>query len=141
MDKHILLVFDNVTDAELLEPIWPATTKASIIITTRSPSVAAAKGMSLLDLNLDTGEQVLHSLTGIDPSTDEERDASLEIPGQVDGLALTLMQVSTFIRNRRYTCKELAALYKKAAEKILARSEIHCIRHSFFSSPKLIYLF
>jgi predicted ATPase len=126
-DKQILLVFDNVSDAKLLEQVWPATTKASILITTRSPSVAASKVTTLLSLkkfDLETGDQVLHSLTGTEPNTEEEKDASLEISRNIDGLALTLMQVSSFIRNRGYTYQEFATMYKKATEKILARSEI-----------------
>lgn len=78
-EKNLLMVFNNVVDAELLDLNWPATPWASIIIiTTRSPSVAAAKGRTLLDLkkfNLDAGEKVLHSLTGIEPATNEERKA------------------------------------------------------------------
>jgi predicted ATPase len=126
-DKNFLLVFDNVTDGKILDQIWPATEKASILITTRSPAVAAYKAIKLLNLqkfDLETGENVLRLLTGTNPVTDEEKDASMEICRQVDGLALTLQQISSFIRNRGFTYQEFVALYKKAAEKILSRSEI-----------------
>ncbi len=75
-DKHFLLVFDNVADAQLLEQIWPASSKASILITTGSLSVAAAKGTTLLNLkkfDLKARDQVLHLLTGMDHATDEEK--------------------------------------------------------------------
>ncbi|KAH9428730.1 hypothetical protein MCOR02_011275 [Pyricularia oryzae] len=56
--KNFLLVFDNVDDVEILEQIWPASSHASVIITTRSPSVASRRSKKKLSgLNVSLSNQ------------------------------------------------------------------------------------
>lgn len=125
-DAPFLLVFDNVEDASSLDQIWPSNTNGSIIITTRSASVASRRAASVLELECfggDSGSKVLYSLTGKPPATDDDAAAAAEITSLLGGLPLAMAQVSTFITDRNCSYEELLELYKKSAERVLTRSQ------------------
>ncbi|KAB5575359.1 tpr repeat-containing protein [Coniochaeta sp. 2T2.1] len=101
--KPFLLIFDNLDRSELLDQIWPASNKGSIIITTRSPSQASKRSSTSIPLESFSGsvaEQVLCSLTGLDPTGEEETVAS-----------------------GRYSYGEFLKIYQKSAEKVFAKSD------------------
>ncbi|KAI1294398.1 hypothetical protein F5Y03DRAFT_372923 [Xylaria venustula] len=126
IEDPFLLIFDNVEDADLLEKIWPASTNASIIITTRSPSVANRRTTNVIALQCfedDTGTEVLCALAGRKAATEEDVAAAREITQLLGGLPLALVQVSTFITDRNCLYEEFLTLYKKSALKVLARSK------------------
>ncbi|KAI0861638.1 hypothetical protein F4860DRAFT_475715 [Xylaria cubensis] len=126
IEDPFLLIFDNVEDADLLEQIWPASTNASIIITTRSPSVANRRTTDVVALQCfedDTGTDVLCALAGRKPATEEDTAAAREIIHLLGGLPLAMVQVSTFIIDRNCLYEEFLTLYKKSAVKVLARSK------------------
>ncbi|KXX82641.1 putative disease resistance protein RDL6 [Madurella mycetomatis] len=121
-----LLVFDNVDNVELLDQIWPASNKGSIIITTRSPSQASRRTTDTLSLDSFTPDirvDVLGSLTGMKPTDDEEKAAATEICRLVGGLPLAMVQISGFIRDRGYSYSEFLAIYQKSADRVFAKSE------------------
>jgi hypothetical protein len=43
-----LLIFDNVERIDTLLQVWPASTKGSLLITTRSPAVAAKRSNNIM---------------------------------------------------------------------------------------------
>ncbi|KAI0387825.1 tpr repeat-containing protein [Hypomontagnella monticulosa] len=121
-----LLIFDNVDDDGLLEQIWPATAEASVIITTRSPSVAAKRTMHTMNLQPFQGENasaVLYAMTGMGVSDEEEKGAATEVCRLLGGLPLAFMQISAYIRDRGCSYQEFLHLYRKSAEKVIRRSE------------------
>ncbi|KAI0539986.1 hypothetical protein GGR58DRAFT_194652 [Xylaria digitata] len=121
-----LLIFDNVEDADLLECIWPASTNASIIITTRSPSVANGRTTDIIALKCfegDTGSEVLCALAGRKAATEEDVAAAREITHLLGGLPLAMAQVSTFITDRNCLYEDFLTLFKKSAVKVLTRSK------------------
>lgn len=125
-DDPFLLVFDNVEDADLLEQIWPSNAKASIIITTRSHSIASRRANNVLALECfgdDVGSRVLYALAGKQPATDDDATSAAEIIRLLGGLPLAMVQVSTFITDRNCLYEEFLTLYKKSAERVLSRSE------------------
>ncbi|KAI1429008.1 hypothetical protein F5Y12DRAFT_782253 [Xylaria sp. FL1777] len=126
IEDPFLLIFDNVEDADLLEQIWPASTNASIIITTRSPSVANRRTTNVIALQCfedDAGVEVLCALAGKKAATKEDITAAKEITHLIGGLPLAMVQVSTFITDRNCLYEEFLTLYKKSAVKVLARSK------------------
>lgn len=124
--KTFLLIFDNVDNIELLDQIWPASSKASVIITTRSPSLAAKRAattMSLQPFSDEVGPGVLRSLIGFDPASKEDESALEEICRLVGGLPLAMVQISDFMRERGCSYAELLRLYEKSAERIYAKTD------------------
>lgn len=123
--KDFLLVFDNVDDAEILEQIWPASPHASVIITTRSPSVASRRTDRTLRLDcfdLAPAAEMIYALSGKRPSRDDDVTAAAELCRLLGGLPLALGQVATFITDRDCLFSEFLPLFKKSAEKVFARS-------------------
>lgn len=124
--KPFLVIFDNVDKIELLDQIWPASNKGSIIITTRSPSLASKRvttTMALGCFSAEVGKDVLRSMTGIEPADDDNEAALGEICRLIGGLPLAMAQISDFIRDRGYSYAEFLRVYEKSAEKVLAKSE------------------
>ncbi|CAG7949070.1 unnamed protein product [Penicillium nalgiovense] len=125
--KTFLLIFDNVEDHKILEQLWPASTNGSVIITCRSHSVATKRTTDLIHLQsftAETGTQVLFSLTGLKPSSEEDAAAARELCELLDGFPLAMVQISEFINERGYSYQELLPVYKKSAAKIFARSAV-----------------
>lgn len=69
-DIYFLLIFDNVDDINTILQIWPSSEKGSILITTRSPSVASKRATETFHVepfNITGSPKVLYKLTGSHP--------------------------------------------------------------------------
>jgi hypothetical protein len=87
----------------MLLQVWPASTKGSILVTTRSPAVAAKRSTDIMHLEPFTsqlGLEVLYALTGFEGADDEDTAGAEEICRLVVGLPLAIGQVNEFIRDR-----------------------------------------
>ncbi|KAH7323125.1 P-loop containing nucleoside triphosphate hydrolase protein [Stachybotrys elegans] len=125
-NRSFLLIFDNVENAEILDQIWPASNKGSIIITTRSPIQASRRVLNTLALqsfSLDTAKMVLESLTCLKLSNEAEDAAAEKTCQFLGGLPLAIAQVSHFIRGRECSYAEFLQIYKKSAKHIFAKAE------------------
>lgn len=125
--KKFLLVFDNVENNEMLDQIWPASTKGSVIITCRSQSLALKRTTEVMHLHcfaIETRTEVLYSLTGLQPSSEADATAARELCELIDGFPLAMVQISEFMSDRGYSYQEFLPVYKKSAEKIFARSGV-----------------
>ena len=123
---NFLIVFDNADSIDLLLQMWPSNSKGSILITTRSSSVAwkrAANVIHLQSFERNQGLRTLTTLTGITPSNDQEREAAETIVNQLGGLPLAIVQISDFIRDRQYSFSEFLSLYRSSAKRIIAKGE------------------
>ncbi|KAG9253974.1 uncharacterized protein F5Z01DRAFT_743372 [Emericellopsis atlantica] len=126
-NKDFLMIFDNVNDTRILDQIWPATPRASVIITTRSPSVAsrrANKSFRLESFGLESGAEAIYALSGKQPSGEDDKAAALELCRLLGGLPLALAQVASFIADRDFSFSESMVLFNQSAEKVFARSPI-----------------
>ena len=124
-EKTFLLIFDNVENHEILEQIWPASPKGSVIITCRSQSVALKRTTEVMRLQCfaaETGLDVLYSLTGLQPSNENDASSARELCELLGGFPLAMVQISEFINDRGYSYLEFLPVFKKSAEKIFARS-------------------
>lgn len=124
--RPFLLVFDNVDEVELLDQIWPASNLGSIIITTRSPSLASKRTTSTLALNSfspDIRVDVLASLTRMQPADEEEKAAAIRVCDLIGGLPLAMVQISGFMLDRGYSYSEFLAIYERSADRVFARSD------------------
>lgn len=124
--KTFLLVFDNVEHPEILEQIWPASIRGSVIITCRSQSVASKKTSAVMHLQCfatETGVDVLYSLSGLQPASEHEAAAAKTLVHLLGGFPLAMIQISELMTNRGYSYGELLHLYNKSAQKIFTRSE------------------
>lgn len=124
--RRFLLIFDNVEQIDILLQVWPSSEKGSILITTRSPSVAskrATKVMHLESFPMDKALEALNSLTGLDHKKYENSAAANDICQLLGGLPLAIVQMSEYIRDRGYSYEEFLRIYRKSASKIHAKGE------------------
>jgi hypothetical protein len=122
-----LLIFDNVERIDILLQVWPASTKGSLLITTRSPAVAAKRSNDIMHLEpfaTHLGPEALYALTGFEAADEEDKAAAEELCRLLGGLPLAIVQVSDFIRDRASSYTEFVALYQKSSAKILTRGEV-----------------
>lgn len=126
-DHSFLLIFDNVDKIDILLQVWPASTKGSILVTTRSPAVAAKRSNEIMHLKPFADQlapEALYALTGYQGADNEDTTAAEEICRLLGGLPLAIVQVSEFIRDRVSSYTEFLALYQKSSSKILARAGV-----------------
>lgn len=124
--RSFLLIFDNVEQINILLEVWPSSEKGSILITTRSPSVASKRANDVMHLEPFSTEKALEALnllTGLDSNKDEESAAANDICQLLRGLPLAMVQMSDYIRNRGYSYEEFLRIYRKSASKIHAKCE------------------
>ena len=124
--KTFLLIFDNLEDDHILTQIWPASNTGSIIITSRSLSVAAErteKVMQLKSFEKMAAVNILYGLSGLQPANHKDEQAAEEICQIIGGHALAIAHMSSFIRNRGYSYEEFLAFYHRHAEKIFVRHQ------------------
>ena len=124
--KTYLIIFDNLDDAGILSQIWPASNKGSIIITSRSPAVAARrakKTMRLKSFEQSEAVGILYELTGLQPVNETDLEAAKEICQLIGGFPLALVHMSSFIQDRGYSYEEFLDLYKKHAQRIFIKEQ------------------
>ena len=127
MEQPFLLIFDNVEEIDILLQVWPANSQSSILITTRSPSVASKRASHLMHLESFTAESglnVLESLTGITATDENDLEAARHICHLLGGIPLAIVQISEFIRDRSYSYEEFIPIYQKSSARIYATSKI-----------------
>jgi predicted ATPase len=124
--KTFLLIFDNVEDVRILSQIWPSSSKGSVIITSRSPAVAARRAKKTIQLKSfeeDTAVGILYELTGLQPVDNNDAKAAKDICQLIGGLPLAMVHMSSFIQDRGYSYVEFLALYRKHAERIFVKNQ------------------
>lgn len=124
--RTFLLIFDNVEDISAVLPVWPSSSKGSILITTRSLSLASQRTSNILHLDSfgpEAGRRALSTLTGLSAETEAESAALSNICRVLGGLPLAMVQVSQFIRQRGLSYEEFFRMYEKSASKIHWRGE------------------
>lgn len=124
--RSFLLIFDNVEQIDILLQVWPSSEKGSILITTRSPSVASKRATEVMHLesfSMDKALEALNSLTGLDSKKDEDSAAANDICQLLGGLPLAIVQMSEYIRDRGCSYEEFLRIYRKSASKIHAKGE------------------
>jgi hypothetical protein len=122
--EPFLLIFDGVENLELLDQIWPASDDGSIIITTRSPSVASGRTSATLALRSfpkETRREALRFLSGLDSSDSKETAAARRICEHTGGNPLSMMQIANFIRDRGSSYGEVGEILRDSAQKLYTR--------------------
>jgi hypothetical protein len=125
--RRFLLIFDNVEKIDILLQVWPASDKGSILITTRSPSIASKRATNIVHLEsfkADVGLDVLCALTGATPVSDEDSAAAKTLCHLLGCLPLAMVQISDFIRDRGCSYEEFLPMYRLHAAKMHALGDV-----------------
>ncbi|KAI9725809.1 MAG: hypothetical protein M1828_002438 [Chrysothrix sp. TS-e1954] len=119
-----LLVFDNCEDMELLKNAWPGQALGSILVTSRSATIAKSlicPNAQIQPFSKDIGASMLMRLTSLDPNNPVNREEAERISDMLGGLAIALVQIGAFISQRQLPIANFIPLYQKNSARIDAR--------------------
>lgn len=104
-----LLIFDNVTELDLIRRYIPASSGGSIIVTTQLRDVDLPKSLHIpvVGLSPDDGSNLLGSI--VESAVDKE--LTQEISVLVDGLPLAIAQIGGYINKSQSSFKEFLKVY------------------------------
>lgn len=111
-------MYNNVESAELLMPYWPETSRGSVIITTRDPSLTSESATSGLEMTAwggETGSEFLLFLLNRSIGNDiqAEGDTATELSRKLDGHALTISYLAGLIRHRSWSIADFMRVYSE----------------------------
>lgn len=101
-ERRFTLIFGNAEQMDIFLEVWPSSEKGSILITTRSPSVALKRATEIMNLEcfpMEKALEALNLLTGLDPKN-EDSAAANDICQLLGGFPLAIVQMSGYIRDR-----------------------------------------
>lgn len=92
--RTFILIFDNVENISAVLPAWPSSSRASILITTWSLSIASKRARNILHLNSfdpEAGRNALSTLTSLLANTEAEVAALSKVCRVLGGLPLAIV--------------------------------------------------
>lgn len=125
-DKHALLIFDNVPDAQTLVHLLPNTPSCSVIITSRNQEIRAATTQSIcLDTFSDEeAKNLFMSILGKKAASGQGEVIS-QLNRLVGGLPLALQILGRQAREDNLTFPQLLARLRQAQLDYLEKGEMH----------------
>ena len=145
-DCKWLVVYDNVTSADLLMPYWPRASHGKAIITTRNHSLAfepAGAGLEIQSWDAETGSKFLLFLlkTEIGKDLEAETGSALSLSEKLSGHALALSHMAGLIHRRSWSVSEFMAVYLKNPRRVHNQGLQELWDFSFQSLEKQSFLF
>lgn len=117
-----VLIFDNVSDFDLIRPYWPVERQGcAVVITSREHgigSTAISLRLGLKDLaQIDAANIIMDILSEV-PRTTDNVELAKEIWTEVGGLPLAINQVGCYIQKYGCGLKKFLPLYRRMRKKI-----------------------
>ncbi|KAI1362000.1 P-loop containing nucleoside triphosphate hydrolase protein [Xylaria arbuscula] len=119
-----LVIFDNADDLASLKTAWPEGVTSSVLLTTRSFTVAtalAAGHVQVGTLSDSDGSELLLKVAGLDGASGSNIDHAVAITRAFGGFPLALTQIGGFIAQRKLSLQGFLPLYERNSAKIDAR--------------------
>jgi hypothetical protein len=118
-----LLVFDGADNVSILRSFWPACSRGSILVTSRSPQSTeeglATEGVQIQPFGSSDGNSFLLSVLGRSgPVCDDEQRAVKVVAELFHGLPLGLRAAGAFMKNKSCTAQRFLALYSERLEDV-----------------------
>ena len=142
-----LLIYDNVEDEKILRDYRPPDA-GTIIVTTRYQSVSFAVNdpnvtrIQLENLKPEDSLRLFQDLRRLrDPTadTDGEVDETKELLEEIDGLALGIKQMASYIAKKRLTIPQFREKYTKMAKYII-NSKVEGVHHTLGTLWRIQFL-
>ncbi|KAI9668388.1 MAG: hypothetical protein M1831_001142 [Alyxoria varia] len=119
-----LLILDNVDDANLMRTMVADNGTGSVLYTTRDFDIAfelASANCNIRPFDESTGSDLLLRLVGLPPYVSIHRDRANTIVNALGGLPLAIIQMGSFIAQRKLPLQDFLPLYERNAAKIESR--------------------
>lgn len=116
LDSVWLVVYDNVSSADVLQPFWPASSHGHAILTTRSTTLAfdyATESIEIYTWDHKTGSEFLLFLLKkeIGKDINTEGISALELSKRLSGHALSITHMAGLIQRRSWSITEFTSIY------------------------------
>jgi hypothetical protein len=114
---HWLIVFDNVSDLDVLSDYWPATGRGSVLVTSRDPfakmdEYTVKHGVDLPTLSPTQTRDMLQKLTRL-KTVESQQQALSAVSEKLGGLPLAISQMAGVIRSSRMTYSNFLEFWDK----------------------------
>ena len=113
-----LLIFDNDTDRKAVERFLPPAGRGRVLVTSRSALWPPGQALEVPMLDAEVAADYLVRLTG-----DSDRQAALELAGELGGLPLALEQAAAYIQASASSLARYLVLLRQRRPDLLARGE------------------
>jgi hypothetical protein len=113
-----LLVFDNAPDLASVAPFVPPAGRGRVLITSRDQIWPPGQALGVPMLDLGVAAEFLASRTG-----DPDRQAALELAGELGGLPRALEQAAAYIQASADSVVGYLTLFRQRRTEMLARGE------------------
>jgi tetratricopeptide (TPR) repeat protein len=115
-----LLVFDNAPDRASVAPFVPPAGRGQVLITSRDQIWPPGQALDVPVLDPEIAAQFLVDRTG-----DQDREAALELAGELGGLPLALEQAAAFMQASGRNIADYLGLFRESRSELLARGQVH----------------
>ena len=113
-----LLVFDNAPDRASVAPFVPPAGRGRVLITSRDQIWPPAQALEVPVLDTKVAAEFLVNRTG-----DADRQAALELAGELGGLPLALEQAAAYIQATAGSLAGYLGSFRQHQDQLLARGE------------------
>lgn len=112
-----LIIFDNVSDLDVLSDYWPTTGHGSVLVTSRDPlakldSYTVKQGLDLPPLSSDDTKRMLEKLIRM-KTDDSQQEALSSVVSKLGGLPLAISSMAGVIRESRMTFTNFLKFWEK----------------------------
>jgi hypothetical protein len=113
-----LLIFDNAPDRAAVERFLPPAGRGRVLVTSRNPNWPPGQVLDVPVLDTGVAADFLVSRTG-----DADRQAALDLAGELGGLPLALEQGAAYIQASGDSLAGYQALFRQRRPEMLARGQ------------------
>ena len=113
-----LLIFDNAPDRAAVQRFLPPAGRGRVLVTSRNPNWPPGQALDVPVLDTEVAAGFLVKRTG-----DEDRQAALDLAGELGGLPLALEQAAAYIQASDDSMASYLALFRQRRPEMLARGE------------------
>ena len=113
-----LLVFDNAPDRASVAPFVPPAGRGRVLITSRDQIWPSVQALEVLVLDPEVAAEFLVNRTG-----DPDRQAALELAGELGGLPLALEQAAAYIQATAGSLSGYLGSFRQHQDELLSRGE------------------
>jgi tetratricopeptide (TPR) repeat protein len=104
-ERRWLVVLDDLTDAGVIDGLWPEGQAGQVVITTRNPRAVAGRALCL-EIGTFSRRDAMSYLVGRLSADPEQRRGAIDLIGDLDFQPLPLTQASAVIANSWTTCAD-----------------------------------
>lgn len=119
-DRPWLVVLDDLTDASMLERLWPQGPHGRVLITTTHPAALSGRRARVFPVGQFSRREALTYLVGRITTDLDQRQGAVDLVAELDQEPLALAQASAVITSSELTCHDYREHFIRRREQMAA---------------------